>query len=139
MLAYSADRAPSVEEFRDLLVRSTLGERRPVDDPGCLSGMVSAPALNVTCWDGERLVGIARSLTDYHYACYLADLAVDQAHQRQGIGRELVRRTRKLLGPRCTIILLAAPAADAYYGPLGFKRPERAWVLEPADAVAAMS
>lgn len=131
MLEYAADKALTVGDFRDLLVRSTLGERRPVDDLECLTRMVAAPALNLTCWDRDRLVGLARSLTDHHFSCYLADLAVDQAYQRRGIGRELVRRTRDLLGPRCTIILLAAPKADQYYGPLGFRHHERAWVLEP--------
>lgn len=139
MLEYAVDKALTVVDFRDLLVRSTLAERRPVEDMECLTGMLSAPALNVTCWDGERLVGLARSLTDYHFSCYLADLAVDQAYQRRGIGRELVQRTRKLLGPRCTIILLAAPMADTYYGPLGFKRHGRAWVMEPAQAPADMT
>ncbi|MCP5520999.1 MAG: GNAT family N-acetyltransferase [Verrucomicrobiales bacterium] len=130
MLEYAVDRALTVEAYRDLLIRSTLGERRPVEHPDCLARMVAAPALNVTCWDGEQLVGLARSLTDYSFSCYLADLAVDRAHQRSGIGRELVRRTRDRLGPHCSIILLAAPMADSYYGPLGFKRHERAWVLE---------
>jgi GNAT superfamily N-acetyltransferase len=135
MLEYAADRAVTVEVYRDLLVRSTLAERRPADDRECLAGIIAAPALNVTCWDGPRLVGLARSLTDYHYSCYLADLAVDHAYQRRGIGRELVHRTRDLLGPRCSIILLAAPAADGYYGPLGFTRHPRAWVLEPGAPV----
>lgn len=119
-----------VDEFRDLLLRSTLGERRPVDDGEVLAGMVAHADILATCWDGDLLVGIARSVTDFHYCCYLSDLAVDRAYQRQGIGKALVEMTRSRLGPRCKVILLAAPAAQSYYPHLGFRRHESAWVLD---------
>jgi ribosomal protein S18 acetylase RimI-like enzyme len=72
------------------MLRSTLDERRPVDDIHCLHGMIEHSNLIVTAWDGELLVGIARSVTDSHYCCYLSDLSVDVAYQRQGIGRQLI-------------------------------------------------
>ena len=34
----------------------------------------------------NNLVGIARCVTDYHYCCYLSDLAVDKSLQKSGIG-----------------------------------------------------
>lgn len=82
-------------------------------------------------WDS--LVGAARSVTDFHYCCYVSDLAVDQAYQKQGIGRELIRHTRTRLGPRTTVMLLAAPAARDYYPKIGFETHPSAWVLG-ADA-----
>jgi GNAT superfamily N-acetyltransferase len=108
---------------------STLGERRPVDQRDCMAQMIAAAPLVVTAWHGDRLVGIARTLTDTCYVAYLADLAVDRSYQRQGIGRQLVRRTRMSLGDRATIVLLAAPAAVDYYPRIGFKHHPQAWVL----------
>jgi len=117
------------EEFKDILVRSTLGQRRPVDDDQTISGMAENSNLIVTAWDDELLVGIARSMTDFHYACYLSDLAVDETYQRQGIGKELLRLTSAELRPTCTLILIAAPDANEYYPKLGFVQNERTWTL----------
>lgn len=128
---YRVNAPVTVEAFRDLLVRSTLAARRPVDDRDTLAAMLAQANLIVTAWAGETLVGISRSLTDVAYVCYLADLAVDEAYQRQGIGRDLVARTKAALGARAMIVLLAAPAAADYYGKIGFTRHERCWVLMP--------
>jgi ribosomal protein S18 acetylase RimI-like enzyme len=128
-LDYRINAAIRAEQFIDLLERSTLAARRPVGDRACIEGMLQHANLCVTAWDGGRLVGVARSLTDFHYACYLSDLAVDAAYQRRGIGRTLVALTRSRLGPRCTIRLVAAPAAADYYHRIGFVRNERCWEL----------
>lgn len=124
------DNAPiAVETAIDLYRRSTLGERRPVDRPDIFEGMLKHANLTITAWHGERLVGIARSLTDFSYVAYLADLAVDLEYQRQGIGQRLIEETRSRLGQECMIVLLAAPAANDYYPKLGFEHNPRAWIL----------
>jgi GNAT superfamily N-acetyltransferase len=130
-LHYAVDRRLTVQEFVDVLVRSTLGERRPVDDPPRIQAMLDHANLLCTAWDGDRLVGVARSLTDVSFCCYLSDLAVDRAYQRCGIGRELIRVTQQHLHPSCKIILLAAPAAEDYYPRIGMQRHPSAW-LAPA-------
>ena len=119
----------------ELYVASTLGQRRPVDDRQCMARMIAEANLVVTAWDGDLLVGIARSLTDFCYICYLADLAVRESHQRQGIGVELIRQTQAALGPKARIILLAAPAADGYYPHIGFTQHPRAWMIGARDAL----
>lgn len=122
--------------YLDLLERSGLGERRPMDDPECIGAALAGSNLVVCAWSGDTLVGAARGVTDFRLCCYLADLAVDRACQRSGIGVELVRHTRRVLGPRCTIILLAAPAAADYYPRIGFRHDTRCWVLGPQDRLA---
>jgi len=119
------------EQFRELLVASTLGERRPVDEPDRIAAMVAHANLVVTARDGigGRLVGVARSVTDFAYCCYLSDLAVDRDRQRSGIGRALIDETRRHLHPRATLILLSAPKAVDYYPKIGFRRHEAAFVL----------
>ncbi len=122
-----------LDEVLDLYRASTLGERRPIDDRDVFAGMIQNANLTVTAWEGDLLVGISRSLTDFTYVAYLADLAVRQSHQKRGIGVELIRQTREKLGPRSGIVLLAAPAAVHYYPRIGFRRHDNAWVL-PAEA-----
>ena len=128
-ISIKVNRPLAVEEFIDILNRSTLGERRPVDDYATMRGMVENTNLLVTAWDGELLVGVARSMTDFHYACYLSDLAVAADYQRRGIGQDLLRVTSEQLGENCKLILVSAPAADSYYPQHGFIRNERTWVL----------
>lgn len=130
-IIYRVNAPLTAEAAIDLYNRSTLGERRPVDRPDVFEGMLQNASLVVTAWDGQRLVGIARTLTDFCYIAYLADLAVDQAHQRQGIGKQLIDETRQRLAPDCRLVLLAAPKANAYYAQLGFEHNPRAWMLNP--------
>ncbi len=120
-------------EFVDILERSTLGERRPIDDAAAIEAMLAHADLTVTAWDGDRLVGVARTLTDFAFVGYLSELAVDVAYQRLGIGRALVERTRAAMGPRSKLVLLAAPAAEAYYPRIGFRPRSSAWILERRD------
>lgn len=129
-IAYQVNAPISADQFTRLLNKSTLAARRPVDDRACMEGMVEHANLTVSAWDDGELVGVARSVTDFHYACYLSDLAVSRSHQRRGIGKRLQALTQAELGPKCTLILLAAPAADAYYEYIGFTRHDRCWLLE---------
>jgi len=128
-LEYAHDRLITEHDFISLLVRSTLAARRPVDDPQRVKAMLSHANLICTAWDGSLLVGVARSVTDFEYCCYVSDLAVDAAYQRKGVGRELLRLTRSRLGKRATLVLLAAPDAENYYPRLGFEPHRSAWVL----------
>lgn len=129
MLTYSSDREVTIDQFKDILLRSTLGDRRPVDDPAMMKGMIENSNLIITCWEGEKLVGLSRSVTDFHYCCYLSDLAVDVSYQKQGIGKKLIEETRRHIGRSCNVILLSAPAAVDYYPQIGFEHHPQAWVL----------
>lgn len=131
-IRYESARPISEAEFIDVLNRSTLGERRPVDDPGCIAAMLRHTNLLCTAWDGDKLVGVARSLTDFEYCCYLSDLAVDEGYQKLGIGKKLITVTQSRLGAKAKIILLAAPKAEGYYPRIGFDAHRSAWIL-PAD------
>jgi predicted N-acetyltransferase YhbS len=132
MITYRSGNDLDLEAVIELYRASTLGERRPVDDRERMGLMLRNANLVVTAWDGELLVGIARSLSDFSYATYLSDLAVRETHQKRGIGRELIRRTREQAG-QATTILLSAPKAVDYYPHLGFKQHPSAWTLA-ADA-----
>jgi GNAT superfamily N-acetyltransferase len=130
-IQYFYDRKITADQFIDVLQRSTLGERRPVHDAERIASMLAHANLICTAWDGEVLVGVSRSLTDFSYCCYLSDLAVDVACQKKGIGKELILLTRRRLHPQCKIILLAAPKAEGYYPKIGFNHFPSAWILSP--------
>jgi GNAT superfamily N-acetyltransferase len=130
MISYS-DKAPiTAKQAIDLYERSTLGERRPINNVTTFELMLKNANLIVTAWDDDKLIGISRSLTDFAYVAYLADLAVDEQYQRTGIGKQLIEETKARLGPECMIVLLAAPKANAYYEHLGFEHNPRAWTLK---------
>jgi predicted N-acetyltransferase YhbS len=128
MITYRTGNELEVDAVIELYRASTLGERRPVDDRERMRLMLANANLVITAWDGDLLVGIARSVSDFSYATYLSDLAVRLSHQRQGIGRELIRRTQEQ-GGQATIILLSAPKAVDYYPNVGFKAHPSAWTL----------
>ncbi|MFZ0134934.1 MAG: GNAT family N-acetyltransferase [Desulfobacterales bacterium] len=136
-IVYKINVPVSTDQFIELLRKSTLGERRPIDDRECMAGMVKHSNLMVTAWHGEKLIGIARSMTDFHYACYLSDLAVHRKNQKSGIGKKLIAITQEELGPKCKLILLAAPTANSYYKHIGFTNNRRCWVLERDQRISS--
>jgi len=128
-ITYQLEPELSVEEFIDLLVRSTLGERRPITDRETISGMLKNADLIVTAREDGRLVGISRAITDYHFCTYLSDLAVDQSVQKGGIGKELIRRTHEAAGLQTTLYLVAAPLAESYYPHIGMTQHHSCWYI----------
>lgn len=133
-IRYAIEPDLSADEFVDVLRRSTLAERRPVDDRARIADMLENADLIVTARDeAGLLVGISRAVTDFSYCCYLSDLAVDEAFQGQSIGRELIRRTHGAAGPGTTLILIAAPKAKTYYPHIGMTQHDSCWIVRPAD------
>ena len=117
-----------LDQVIDLYRSSTLGARRPVDDRERMSQMLGRANLVITAWDGDKLVGIARSLSDFAFCTYLSDLAVDVSYQRSGIGKELIRRTQQASG-LATVYLFSAPAAVEYYPHIGMSAGS-GWMLK---------
>lgn len=122
MIQYYNNKPVTSEEFIDVLKRSTLSQRRPIDDLDRIEKMLQHGNILITAWDGDLLVGVSRALSDFSFCCYLSDLAVDEAYQKKGIGKELIRLTHQASGEHTTLILLAAPAAAQYYPKIGLER-----------------
>ena len=134
-ITYRVGNQLDLDQVVELYEASTLAERRPVADRPRFAAMLQHANLVITAWDGELMVGISRCLTDFHYITYLSDLAVRVSHQRQGIGKELIRRTRDVCDPKANLPLLAAPAAEHYYGHIGFTHMPRAWMLSAGESL----
>lgn len=105
------------------------GIRRPFDDIERIQCMIDNADLIIAARDAQKLVGIARCLTDFRYCCYLSDLAVDKAYQGSGIGKELIRTVQGNLSEEVSLILLSAPGAMSYYPHVGFNKAENAWII----------
>ena len=130
-LTYRREFYPQIgpDEFIDVLVRSTLAERRPVDQAETMRGMLEHADVIITAREQGRLVGVSRAITDFSFCVYLADLAVDQAYQRRGIGKELLQQTHQAAGPNTMMILLAAPLARTYYPHIGMQSHDSCWII----------
>jgi GNAT superfamily N-acetyltransferase len=130
----------SSNEFVDILVRSTLAERRPVHDRETIAAMLQNADVILTARTMEgMLVGVSRAITDYAYCTYLSDLAVDAAWQGRGIGRELIRRTHEAAGLHTMLVLLAAPKARTYYPHIGMRPHDSCWVIDRQERSADSS
>ncbi|MDB5331165.1 MAG: putative acetyltransferase [Phycisphaerales bacterium] len=132
-VTYRVEPGLTSEEFIDVLVRSSLAERRPVSEPSTIRAMLKNADVIIAARLDGKVVGVARALTDFAYCTYLSDLAVDAAYQRQGIGRELIRRAHEAAGLHTTLILLAAPKARGYYPHIGMAQHESCWIT-PGNA-----
>lgn len=127
VITYKTNAKIEAHELSDLFKAS--GIKRPVEDLNRVKNMIDNSNLLVTAWDGEKLVGIARALSDFSYCCYLSDLAVDKEYQNQGIGHELVNEIQKLIGDESNLVLLSAPEAMEYYPKIGFEKAGNAYII----------
>ncbi len=105
------------------------GLPRPTQDAARIEKMYANSNLVVTAWDGELLVGAARSITDWVWSCYLADLAIHTAYQQHGIGKKLIALTKEKLGEESMLLLLSVPTAMEYYPKVGFVKQESSFIM----------
>lgn len=103
---------------------------RPTGDIARIERMLAGADLVLSAWDAGRLIGVCRALTDHSYCCYLSDLAVDAAYQRQGIGKHLISKLREVLGDEVSLVLLSAAGAMDYYPHIGMSKADNAFVIK---------
>lgn len=127
IITYRADLTPPAEKIISLYNSS--GIKRPTHDAERIAKMYQHSNLIVTAWDQDQLVGVARSLTDFCYCCYLSDLAVREEYKHRGIGKKLIDLTRENIGNQTTLILLSAPTAMEYYPKLGFAKIPNGYII----------
>ena len=126
-IIYKTNIIPAIEEIIELYNKS--GLPRPTADKERIHKMYENSNLVVTAWDDEKLVGICRSITDWVWSCYLADLAVDPDYKKSGIGKGLIQETRNKVGEQSMILLLSVPTALEYYPKVGFEKENRAFMI----------
>lgn len=105
------------------------GLLRPTKDPERIGKMYAGSGLVVSAWDGDELVGIARTITDGAWASYLADLAVKSTHQKAGIGKRLIDMTREEIGEGSMLLLLSVSEAMDYYPRIGMDKVDNGFIF----------
>jgi predicted N-acetyltransferase YhbS len=128
-IIYTVEKSLDVSEFIEVLKKSKLAERRPIDDEQRISSMCNNANLIVTARLDGILIGVARSITDFVYCTYLSDLAVDVKYQKTGIGKRLIEETKKQT-PQAKLILLSAPAAVDYYPKIGMTKHNHCYYID---------
>lgn len=126
-LTYSDTIIPAAEQVIELY--NNAGLPRPTQDAARIKKMYDNSNLIITAWDGDKLVGVSRSITDWCWSCYLADLAVDPGYQKEGIGKKLIALTKEKAGEQVMILLLSVPTAMTYYPKVGFTKEDRAFAI----------
>jgi predicted N-acetyltransferase YhbS len=126
-ITYKVNTTVTAEDVSNVFKAS--GIKRPSDDLSRIQRMIDNADITLTAWDNEKLVGIARAITDYSYCCYLSDLAVDKEYQNKGIGKELVRLLQEQLGEEVALLLLASPVAMEYYPRIGFEKVDNGFKI----------
>lgn len=127
MITYKLNHPLQVEDV--IRVFDASGINRPTKDQARIQHMLKNASLTVSAWDGDRLIGICRALTDFSYCCFLSDLAVDRTYQHRGIGKEMIARLRSEIGDEVSLIIQAAAASMSYYPRLGFEKMENGFMI----------
>lgn len=129
-IVYKRNHIPEVEQIITLYESS--GIKRPTTDKERIARMFANSNVIITAWDNEKLVGVARALTDFSYCCYLSDLAVCREYQSKGIGKQLIEEVKKEIGTveKISLLLLSAPNAMEYYPKVGFENIENGFIIK---------
>jgi ribosomal protein S18 acetylase RimI-like enzyme len=126
-IVYKSDIVPTAQQIIELYNDADLP--RPTHDHRRIKAMFENSDLIVTAWDENKLVGVSRTITDWVWCSYLADLAVSPAYKRSGIGKKLIELAREKIGERSMLLLLSVPTAMDYYPKVGFVRENRAFII----------
>ena len=119
MITYKVNDELDAVELAEVFKLS--GITRPVEDLPRLQKMIEHADIIITAIEEGKVVGVARAITDYHYCCYLSDLAISRDYQGKGIGKKLVSLLKEELGEKVSLILLASEEAMEYYPKIGFE------------------
>lgn len=126
-ITYSFNMIPTADQIIELYNNS--GLPRPTDDKERIAKMYKNSNLIVTAWDGEILVGVSRSITDWVWSCYLSDLSIRETYKKRGIGKKLIELTKDKVGEESMVLLLSVPSAMNYYPKVGFTKQESSFII----------
>ena len=126
-IVYKLNVTPTADQVIELY--NDAGLPRPTGDRDRIAKMYEHSNLIVTAWDGDKLVGVSRTITDWAWSAYLADLAVSPGYKKTGIGKKLIQLTKEKLGEQSMILLLSVPTALEYYPKVGFDKENRAFIM----------
>ncbi len=126
-ITYKTDIIPTADQIIELY--NNCGLPRPTNDKYRIAKMFENADLVVTAWADDLLVGVSRSITDWVWSCYLADLAVRKDYKASGIGKKLIDITKQTVGEQSMVLLLSVPTAMEYYPKVGFTQLDNSFII----------
>jgi GNAT superfamily N-acetyltransferase len=126
-ILYNHEIIPTTEQIIELY--ENCGLPRPTHDKERIHQMFKNSNLIITAWDQQKLVGVSRSITDWVWSCYLADLAVRLEYKGKGIGKKLIELTSERVGKQSIVLLLSVPTAMEYYPKVGLQKVDNGFIL----------
>jgi len=133
-ITYDQEQTLTAADYIACVGRTTLGPARPLGNPIRVQQILDNSPIIVTARDEDgSLLGVFRGMTDWHWVCYCADLAVVEGQQGKGIGKALMDKAAEILGPRVAITLLAKPDAEGFYRAIGMTQPMAAFLRPRTD------
>ncbi len=118
-VTYSARKKPSVAQLQDLYQHAWWTKKRKNAD---VAKLLRHPQVLLTAWEGKKLVGFARVLTDFVYRAVIADVIVRPGYYGRGIGSKVVKlavkdkRLKTVAG-----FWLYTTDKQAFYKKMGFR------------------
>jgi GNAT superfamily N-acetyltransferase len=107
--------AKAVQELYD-----HVGWRRRGTEEDIAQALGAGPV--VGAWDGDRLVGLARALSDGHLSAYVEDVMIHERYRRSGVGDRIMARLLEEVGDVETVILFCEPSLSKFYEKSGFRQ-----------------
>ncbi|HSD85294.1 MAG TPA: GNAT family N-acetyltransferase, partial [Anaerolineae bacterium] len=89
-IVYRNDHEIDLDQLTALF--NSVGWERRTADRDRLAQLVRGSLYVISAWEGERLVGFARAISDGAFNAYISTVAVLPEYQKRGIGRELIQR-----------------------------------------------
>ena len=129
-IIYKTDVIPGIEKIIELYNFSDYFPINDKEDIERIKKMHYNANIVATAWDEGKLVGLARSISDFCYCCYLSDLCVRNEYKGKGIGKELVRITKEMAGDECKLILQSSPNAIDFYLSIGMEQIDSAFIIK---------
>ncbi len=120
-----AERRIPAELLMELYASEPWWPERTLDDiTYILSGNIS-----VGVWDGQKLVGFARAVSDSRFRAYIEDVLLLEEYRSKGTGKLLMQTILDQLSEIHTVTLFCQPKLSNFYTELGFKEFTRQVVM----------
>ena len=123
-IKYTEERL-SAEEYISFLKRTDLGSQYPKERfKERIEKLVKNVSISLVARnEDEKIVGVLFGLTDFCYWLYVTDLGVDREYEKNGIGKQLMKRAHDIAGGEkdIAVYLIANENAVPFYKKLGMK------------------
>ncbi len=109
-----------------LALYSAVGWKNYTEHPEMLKNAFGHSLLTLGAYDGDRLVGMIRTVGDGFSVVFVQDVLVLPEYQRKGIGTQLLRTILERFSSVYQIQLLTdnTPKTNAFYRSVGFVKAD---------------